>query len=315
MKSKAGIIFFLVAFLILSAPASAIDKAKVILTFDDGWTTTFYKAFPIMQANQQKGVSFVITDEAATGSGTSYMEYMNISQLNTLYSAGWDLSSHTVTHPSLLQISTNKVNSELINSKNWLNNSGFTRASRFFAYPYGEYDYNTIEALENNGYLAARTVINDPSHPHFTLTSPSRYELPTLMIYGAPGYGHSATTPSYIENEINNTIATNGLLIITFHYITDECCTPDDYPEWYNTSDFKSVSDFLKSKEDAGQLNVVTLSEYFGTSSPTPTPTSTPTPTPDPTPTPILTPTHDLHNSNSDTNSNSNGKSLIKSRV
>jgi len=288
MKYKASIIFFLVALLILAAPASAIDKAKVILTFDDGWTTTYYKAFPIMQANHQKGVSFVITGEAAAnGSGSSYRKYMNISQLNTLYAAGWDLSSHTVTHPHLTKISTDDVNSELNNSKNWLNNSGFTRASQFFSYPYGDYNSSIIAALKNNGYLAARIVRNNLSHSQFTLTSPSIYELPTLTTYGVPGYGNSASPPSYIENEINNTIATNGLLIITFHYISDDCCTPDDYPEYYNTSDFKTVSDFLKSKEDAGQLNVVTLSEYFGKSSPTPTPTLTP----EPTSTPILTPT------------------------
>ena len=105
MKYKACIIFVLVALLILAAPASAIDKAKVILTFDDGWTSVYYKAFPIMQANHQKGVSFVITGEAAAnGSGSSYRKYMNISQLNTLYAAGWDLSSHTVTHPHLTKI-------------------------------------------------------------------------------------------------------------------------------------------------------------------------------------------------------------------
>jgi hypothetical protein len=234
---------------------------------------------------------------------------MNMSQLNALYSAGWDLSSHTVTHPYLTKLkNTSKLNTELRNSKNWLNSSGFTRASMFLAYPYGDYNNAVISAVKANGYLAARTVDNDLTHPQFTLASPLLYELPTLIVRGVPGYGDPATPVSDIENQINNTIASNGLLIITFHIIDDdsECCVEGvNAPEEYKVSDFKTISDFLKSKEDDGQLDVVTMSEYFGTSSPTPTPTpiptleptptptptSTPTPTPEPTPTPTPTPT------------------------
>src|SRR5665811_509684 len=267
-----------------------------------------YKALPIMQANNQKGVSFVITGNAANGTGSVGNDYMNISQLNTLYSAGWDLSSHTETHQYLTTLTTSQLNTELSNSKNWLNSSGFTRASMFLAYPYGDYNNAVISAVKANGYLAARTVDDNLTHPQFNLNSSSIYELPTLMVYGVPAYNDSATPPSYIKNAINNTLRTKGLLIITFHIIDDdsECCVAKkNAPEEYKISDFKTISDFLKSKEDAGQLDVVTMSEYFGTSSPTstptpiptleptptPTPTSTPTPTPEPTPTPTPTPT------------------------
>jgi peptidoglycan/xylan/chitin deacetylase (PgdA/CDA1 family) len=152
MKSK-DIIFFLVALLILAAPASAIDKPKVIITFDDGWTSNYYKALPIMQTNNQQGTVFIITGEVAGGTGRQGFEYMNMSQLNALYSAGWDLSSHTVTHPHLTTLTTSQLNTELSNSKNWLNSSGFTRASMFLAYPYGEYSDTVISAVKANGYL------------------------------------------------------------------------------------------------------------------------------------------------------------------
>jgi peptidoglycan/xylan/chitin deacetylase (PgdA/CDA1 family) len=250
---------------------------KVILAFDDGWTSQYYKAFPIMQANHQNGTAFIITGEVAGASGQPGMEYMNLSQLKALYNAGWDLSSHTVTHPDLTTLNSTALDSELSTSKNWLNNSGFIKASGFLAYPYGAYDTTVISALQANGYLAARTVNPDPSYPQFTLSSPSIYELPTLIVQGVPGYGDPSTPPAYIKNEINNTIASNGLLIITFHIIEDVCCVAGaNAPEEYKTSDFKIISDFLKSKVDVGQLDVVTMSEYFGTSIPAPTPTPTP---------------------------------------
>jgi hypothetical protein len=137
----------------------------------------------------------------------------------------------------------------------------------FLAYPFGDYNNVVIKAVKNNSYLAARTVENDSTYPQFTLKSPypNLYQLPTRIVYGVPGYNESATPPLYIINEINNTIAAQGLLIITFHIIDEdsECCVVNQSaPEEYKVSDFKTISDFLKSKEDDGQLDVVTIRTY-----------------------------------------------------
>jgi peptidoglycan/xylan/chitin deacetylase (PgdA/CDA1 family) len=271
-----GCILFLV---VLSTSANA-ERPAVVLAFDDGWTSQYYKAFPIMQANNQKGTDFVITGEIAGATGQEGLEYMNLSQLTKLYAAGWDLSSHTVTHPFLTQLSTTAMNTELSVSKTWLNNAKFTRGSMFLAYPYGDYNINVITAIENNGYLAARTICgSDPSnwcyanltaYPRYNVTSPDRYEMITLL---ADGYASKTdswtTTPAYIKNEINNTINSNGFLIITFHEIVD---TVPGYNEEYNTLDFKIVSDYLKSR--SADIDVVTLSDFFN-SAPTPSITVT----------------------------------------
>lgn len=269
--------------IIFSLASNASAMSKVMITFDDGWTDDYYKALPIMQANHQNGTAFIITGEVANASGRAGIEYMNLSQLKELYSAGWDLSSHTVTHPDLTTLSATSLNSELVNSKAWLNISGFTKASRFLAYPYGAYNSNIETAVKNAGYISARTV------DYGTMTS-NLYELPTLLIYGVSGYGNPATPVSYVETEINKSISSNGVLIITFHLISDVCCKAGtNAPEEYKTSDFKAISDFLKNESDSNQLQVITMSQYFGTSIPTPTPSPSPTPTPivTPTPTPI----------------------------
>jgi peptidoglycan/xylan/chitin deacetylase (PgdA/CDA1 family) len=257
--------------IILSLASNASAMSKVMITFDDGWTDDYYKALPIMQTNHQNGTAFIITGEVANASGRTGIQYMNLSQLKALYSAGWDLSSHTVTHPDLTTLSAASLNYELVNSKAWLNNSGFTKASRFLAYPYGAYNSNVETAVKNAGYISARTV------NYGTMTS-NLYELPTLLTYGVSGYGNPATTVSYVETEINKSISSNGILIITFHLISDVCCKAGtNAPEEYKTSDFKAISDFLKNESDANQLQVITMSQYFGTSIPTPTPpTGTP---------------------------------------
>lgn len=174
------------------------------------------------------------------------------------------------------------MNTELSASKTWLNNAGFTRGSMFLAYPYGDYNVSVITAIKANGYLAARTVCgSDPSnwcyvnliaYPRYNVTSLDRYEMITLL---ADGYASKTdswiTTPAYIKNEINNTISSNGFLIITFHEIVD---TVPAYNEEYTTSDFKIVSDYLKSR--SADIDVVTLSELFNQSAPVPTTTYMP---------------------------------------
>ena len=99
----------------------------------------------------------------------------------------------------------------------------------FLAYPYGYYNTNVISAVKTGGYVAARTVTDDLTHPQFTLNSSTVYELPTLTVAGVPGYGNPATSVLDIETEINNTIAQNGLLILTFHKISK---SPNDLPSF-----------------------------------------------------------------------------------
>ncbi len=125
-EKKIILVFFMVNLILLVSPISSARPA-VAIVFDDGWTSQIYKAFPIMQANNQAGTVFIITGEVPGATGQSdEMEYMNLSQLNKLYAAGWDLSSHTVTHPYLTTLSTSALNTELSASKAYLNNAGFT---------------------------------------------------------------------------------------------------------------------------------------------------------------------------------------------
>ncbi len=287
---KIGKLLLVLLMLALMNTASAMPK--VIFTFDDGDTGVYLKAFPIMKANNQPGVAFLITGQVPGASGTRGWADLSLNQANDLYANNWDISSHTVNHYDLTTRSAAALNTELANSKNWLNSSGFIRSYRFLAYPYGAYNTNVIAAVKANGYLAARTVNdNAGGYKAYKLTDPDIFEMKTLMVYPFPVYGEAGAPPNVVKNKINDTITQDGLLILSFHIITDSCCIfGANAPEEYKTSDFKIISDFLKSKEDAGQLKVVTMSEYFGTSpSPSPTPTSTITPTVIPTPT--ITPT------------------------
>ena len=57
------------------------------------------------------------------------------------------IGSHTVTHPDLTKLSVTNIDSELINSKNYLENIT-NKPIEYFAYPYGNYNKIVIENVK-----------------------------------------------------------------------------------------------------------------------------------------------------------------------
>ncbi|VVB56146.1 Polysaccharide deacetylase [uncultured archaeon] len=249
MRKMKILIEITICFMVLTMIGAA-ERPTVIITFDDGWLSVYDKAYPIMQANNQKGVDFIIIDPIIGG----WSDFMQKSQLNVLYGAGWDISSHTYSHIALTTANNTTLNYELAASRNWLNANGYPRGAMLLAYPYGDYNSGVITALKANGYVAARTV--DASNGmHYNLSSPDIFSLKSYEIIG--GQDNNIT----VINQIDNTIAANGLLILSFHKIVDNLSiNATDAETEYTTSDFQKVSNYLKSK----RVDVRTLSDYLG---------------------------------------------------
>ncbi len=66
-------------------------------SFDDGHISAYTKAYPILAAHGQVGTANPVLNR--TLSGNSWV--MNVQQLLELEAAGWEICSHSVTHPGL----------------------------------------------------------------------------------------------------------------------------------------------------------------------------------------------------------------------
>ena len=247
---------FLIGVFIFAATAAA-ERPTVILTFDDGWLSVSERAYPIMHNNHQKGVAFVNIEPIIGG----YTDYMKQPELNTLYGEGWDISSHTYSHKILNTINNATLNYELGAGKGWLDTNGYPRGSMFLSYPEGSYNPDVIAAAKSNHYLAARTIKETAAgYPHYTLASPDVFELTTYETIG--GRDNDTT----VINQINNTIAANGLLILSFHKIVDSLSSGTARETEFKTSDFQNVSNYLRIR--SLDVDVRTLSDYFGVPTP-----------------------------------------------
>jgi peptidoglycan/xylan/chitin deacetylase (PgdA/CDA1 family) len=140
----------------------------VVITFDDGYSDLYEYAFPLMKQYGFTGTIFMITDfHDAAKAG-----YLTWAQALTMARAGWRLESHTKTHPSLEGESLDFQRDQLRGSMTALQKQlGY--APRFFAYPYGKFDQNSIKVLQEVGYWGAVTTNIGRQHSYSaSLTAP-----------------------------------------------------------------------------------------------------------------------------------------------
>jgi peptidoglycan/xylan/chitin deacetylase (PgdA/CDA1 family) len=108
----------------------------VTFMFDDGYKSTKDVAKPILDQYGFPGSAAAISSVVATN------EEMTAQDLRDLQAAGWDIASHSVTHPSFPTLSISAARTELLNSKNRLTGWGLTIDS--FVWPYGDYNQAVI---------------------------------------------------------------------------------------------------------------------------------------------------------------------------
>lgn len=217
-------------------------RAKLMIEFDDGKKNVYSNAYPILKANNQNGVTFVVTSY----NGPSVM---NLSDMKTLQSSGWDISSHTVSHVALAASEDSVQISELNNSYDWLVYHNFQKSAGFIAYPFGSFNDAVIDKVKKR-YVLGRSVDHESAQQHFTLEDGAiQYTQRIIEIY-------NDSSIQWVKDNINDTINAKLLGILVFHGIVDS--NPERYE--YLTTDFQVISDYIKSRKD--DIDVITNSEY-----------------------------------------------------
>lgn len=141
------------------------------LTFDDAYRSVIELAFPIMQRLGVPGTVFVPTDHAGRerpmswpgidhwvgGPHEAELLPMNWDELRALQDAGWEVGSHTCSHPYLTRLADAELERELVASRERCA-AELGRPCRSLAYPYGDHDDRVVAATAAAGYTAACTV-------------------------------------------------------------------------------------------------------------------------------------------------------------
>ena len=159
----------------LTAPNA---ERTVVITFDDACQSVLEHAVPTLARLGLPATVFVPTDYAGTDRpmgwagfdrwvGTPHeheLACMSWEALRTLADAGWEIGSHTCSHPRLPGVDDASLARELQDSRARVEER-LRRPCHSIAYPYGECDARVAEAAREAGYTFAAVLQRRSSPP------------------------------------------------------------------------------------------------------------------------------------------------------
>lgn len=120
---------------------SRLHEPGVLWTFDDGFAGVYEYAFPILDRWGYRGWVFVVV--SALGQWNVWdasfgrpIRHLSPAELRALHRAGWQIGSHSLTHPDLTQLSPPALRRELEESKARLEDL-LGQEVEAFCYPFG----------------------------------------------------------------------------------------------------------------------------------------------------------------------------------
>jgi len=157
--------------------ASPYERTLVV-TFDDAHRSVVQLAAPVMQRLGVPGTIYVPTDYAGTERlmgwdgydewmGTEHeseLACMGWDELIELRDRGWEIASHTCSHPRLSRLGEAEILAELTESRR-VCEERMGEPCRSLAYPYSDYDDRVVRAAGEAGYRFASTVPRGPAPP------------------------------------------------------------------------------------------------------------------------------------------------------
>ena len=149
---------------------ATLPRRPVVLTFDDGYLSQYRTAARTLRARDWPGVlNLQVERLGAAGALTR-------AQVRRMLADGWELDSHTLSHPDLTKVGAKRLRRELVGSRAAIARE-FGVTTNFFCFPYGRFDAAAKAAVRAAGYLAATTT-------HRGVASPGGdpFELPRVSV-------------------------------------------------------------------------------------------------------------------------------------
>jgi peptidoglycan/xylan/chitin deacetylase (PgdA/CDA1 family) len=208
-----------------------LRKGMVSFSFDDGYSSTYNVAFPMLQKYGFTGVIYVINSSVYSGEARN-KSYVTLSMLHTLENAGWEIGGHTKSHKILTALSDDELKDEIAESYTYLKGKGFKVTG--MAYPYGIFDQRVIN-VASDYFEYARGFIGFDT---------ATFDYPVYGKYALPWVSGDDSL-SNLKNLVDIAESHNKWVIFTFHQIKT------------NDSKLESLLQYVKSKN----VDVVTIAD------------------------------------------------------
>jgi peptidoglycan/xylan/chitin deacetylase (PgdA/CDA1 family) len=148
----------------------ALPARPVVVSFDDGYASQYANAEPVLTRRGWPAVLNLQVDRIDAPGG------LLSGEVEALVDSGWELASHTLTHPDLTRVSAAELKREVVNSRIALERE--YAPVKFFCFPYGRSDAAVRAAVRAAGYTGATT-----THRGIASRRDDRFALPRITVH------------------------------------------------------------------------------------------------------------------------------------
>lgn len=143
-----------------------VKTSRVVgITFDDGFESDFFKAFPELEKRGFRATFYIVTGYVGK------KDYMNWAQIKELKRRGMEIGSHSISHRYLLDLDYQTISNEFFQSKETLEGK-LGEPVDSFSVPYGFVNQKIINIAFEVGY---QTVCTSDTRLAKSVTLPKVY--------------------------------------------------------------------------------------------------------------------------------------------
>lgn len=220
-------------------------RPKVIISFDDAYDDHYTEAYQYMKSKGLVGTAYINTGFLGKPGR------LTVQQAQEMYDNGWDLANHTENHADLITLTKAQQEKEIENAKNFMIERGWTRRDMHLhhAYPYGHYNEDSFQALENQGFYTARTTWEARQ----ANVLDEKY-----LLYGQLPDSHRSTVAG-LKELLDKQLLVGGVYELSFHMIVPE----PEVPTEFSRQGFREMVDYIANLKAQGKVDVVTKTEWY----------------------------------------------------
>ena len=239
-------------------------EKKILLTIDDGYTSFYKNAWPILKDSKIPFILFISTREVGKKGYMSWEEINSISKYDFV-----EIGNHSHSHDYLIDFNNEKIEDDLKKSISIFKEK-LGRNLDFFSYPFGEYSSNLKNIVINLGFKYAFG-----QHSGVVDFTKDLYEMPRFPINEKYGeikrfktilktlpfqYKHIKPQERYIGNQ-NNPPKVNIEFYNNLKNLKNINCFSNEEDKWRNSkinfNDSFNLSIILEGKftTERGRIN------------------------------------------------------------
>ncbi|OGL39593.1 hypothetical protein A3J32_01700 [Candidatus Saccharibacteria bacterium RIFCSPLOWO2_02_FULL_46_7] len=192
-------------------PLQLFKEPLISVTFDDGWSSIYTSAMPLLQLYGIRTTQYLLSGTNANPS------YLGWEQIETIKKAGHELGCHSVDHPNLTALNSDNLLYQVRECKTTFNYRGYAVPN--FASPYGASNKQTLAVIKQF-YNSQRNTDADltngiDEHDINLAANFDRYNFISMAV-------RQSTTIEQIKQAVNYTIANKGWLVLTYHQVDEK---------------------------------------------------------------------------------------------